>query len=119
MAERILEQGQNLPIHQSSGDNMLNEFKREVTLGIYSRNRYLYTPALCASFVILPYILLCCRRVSLSNMQPSFIWVTVDASKKSDVLNESVMCTMSASKVGMLPRRPSHIPCNIRCNTAL
>jgi hypothetical protein len=31
-------------------------------------------------------------------MQPSFIWVNPDMSKKSDVLNEAVMCTMSASK---------------------
>ncbi|CAE7736155.1 unnamed protein product, partial [Symbiodinium microadriaticum] len=75
MAERIVEQAQNLPIHQSSGDSVLNEFKREVAYGIYSRNR-----------------------VSLSNMQPSFIWVNGDMSKKSDVLNESVLCTMSASK---------------------
>ena len=75
MADRIMEQAQNLPI-ESSGDNVLNEFKREVAFGIYSR-----------------------KRVSLSNMQPSFIWVSSDMAKKSDVLNESVVCTMSASKV--------------------
>jgi hypothetical protein len=38
MAERIMEQAENLPI-QSSGDNVLNEFKREVAYGIYSRKR--------------------------------------------------------------------------------
>lgn len=38
MADRILEQAANLPI-QSSGDNVLNEFKREVAYGIYSRKR--------------------------------------------------------------------------------
>jgi hypothetical protein len=33
-----MEQAENLPI-QSSGDNVLNEFKREVAYGIYSRKR--------------------------------------------------------------------------------
>lgn len=38
MAQRCLEQTENLPA-QSFGDNVLNEFKREVTHGIYSRRR--------------------------------------------------------------------------------
>eukprot|EP00602_Paraphysomonas_sp_CaronLab_P003946 CAMPEP_0185018462 /NCGR_PEP_ID=MMETSP1103-20130426/1172_1 /TAXON_ID=36769 /ORGANISM="Paraphysomonas bandaiensis, Strain Caron Lab Isolate" /LENGTH=1414 /DNA_ID=CAMNT_0027548275 /DNA_START=447 /DNA_END=4691 /DNA_ORIENTATION=- len=74
MAERIVEQTTNLPI-QSFQENVLSEFKREVAFGIYSR-----------------------KRVSLSNMQPSFIWVNAALTKKSEVLNEVVMCTMSASK---------------------
>jgi hypothetical protein len=41
-------------------------------------------------------------RVSLSNMQPSFVWVDVAGEKKSDVLNEVVVCTMSAAKVSLL-----------------
>jgi hypothetical protein len=36
-------------------------------------------------------------------MQPSFVWVDVVGEKKSDVLNEVVICTMSAAKV------PSHL----------
>lgn len=32
-------------------------------------------------------------------MQPSFIWVNAAIAKKSEVLNEVVVCTMSASKV--------------------
>jgi hypothetical protein len=38
MAQRSLEQTEKLPA-QSFGDNVLNEFKREVTHGIYSRRR--------------------------------------------------------------------------------
>ena len=47
-------------------------------------------------------------------MQPSFIWVNGDVSKKSDVLNESVVCTMSASKVGVLPIHSCNISCNMQ-----
>jgi hypothetical protein len=38
MAQRSLEQTENLPV-RSFGDNVLNEFKREVIHGIYSRRR--------------------------------------------------------------------------------
>lgn len=86
MAQRSIEQTENLPA-QSFGDNVLNEFKREVTHGIYSRRRSMIS-----------LIDLTVFRVSLSNMQPSFIWVDA-GEKKSDVLNETVSCTMSAAKV--------------------
>ena len=51
MAQRSLEQTENLPA-QSFGDNVLNEFKREVTHGIYSRRRHVTfppPPPLCLS----------------------------------------------------------------------
>jgi hypothetical protein len=38
MAQRSLEQTENLPA-RSFGDNVLNEFRREVVHGIYSRRR--------------------------------------------------------------------------------
>lgn len=55
MAQRSLEQTENLPA-QSFGDNVLNEFKREVTHGIYSRKRSLTTVLLCLiSLIGCPY----------------------------------------------------------------
>jgi hypothetical protein len=85
MAERIAEQSMALDITSTAG-----EFEREVAHGIYSR-----------------------KRVSISNMQPTFIWAnnTPDAGggggsnplpvrEKSSqhVLNESVLCKNTASK---------------------
>ena len=108
MAQRSLEQTAKLPV-QSFGDNVLNEFKREVTHGIYSRRRYvimksliyiiIYIIIIIIVLILIFYLKKNVARVSLSNMQPSFIWVDVSGDKKSDVLNEVVMCTMSAAKV--------------------
>jgi hypothetical protein len=42
-------------------------------------------------------------------MQPSFVWVDVAGEKKTDVLNEAVICTMSAAKV-CPPRSCSFLP---------
>ena len=77
MAERIAEQSTVLALTTSVG-----EFEREVAYGIYSR-----------------------KRVSMSNMQPAFIWA--QNSESTDVvrdkacqnaLNETVLCQNTASK---------------------
>eukprot|EP00603_Paraphysomonas_imperforata_P007903 CAMPEP_0114417838 /NCGR_PEP_ID=MMETSP0103-20121206/3177_1 /TAXON_ID=37642 ORGANISM="Paraphysomonas imperforata, Strain PA2" /NCGR_SAMPLE_ID=MMETSP0103 /ASSEMBLY_ACC=CAM_ASM_000201 /LENGTH=1467 /DNA_ID=CAMNT_0001586157 /DNA_START=55 /DNA_END=4455 /DNA_ORIENTATION=- len=82
MAERITEQSLALEIPSTAG-----EFEREVAYGIYSR-----------------------KRVSISNMQPTFIWAhnTPDGGASSggvvrdkssqNVLNEIVLCKNTAVK---------------------